>query len=46
MRLPKTTQWVQPVAGGILVGLLGWFMPEVLGVGYDYVNKCSVETSR
>jgi chloride channel protein, CIC family len=39
MRLPKTTQWVQPVAGGILVGLLGWFMPEVLGVGYDYVEQ-------
>ena len=39
MRLPKTTQWVQPVAGGIVVGLLGWFMPEVLGVGYDYVEQ-------
>jgi CIC family chloride channel protein len=39
MRLPKTTQWAQPMAGGVLVGLLGWFMPEVLGVGYDYVEQ-------
>jgi CIC family chloride channel protein len=39
MLLPKSTQWVQPVAGGLTVGLLGWFMPEVLGVGYDYVER-------
>jgi CIC family chloride channel protein len=39
MRLPKSTQWIQPVAGGLVVGLLGWFMPEVLGVGYDYVEQ-------
>jgi CIC family chloride channel protein len=39
MRLPKSTQWFQPVAGGLVVGLLGWFMPEVLGVGYDYVEQ-------
>lgn len=39
MRLPKSTQWIQPAAGGLTVGLLGWFMPEVLGVGYDYVER-------
>ena len=33
------TVWLQPVAGGLLVGLLGWFVPEVLGVGYDYVER-------
>lgn len=38
-RLPKTTVWMQPVAGGLVVGLLGWYMPEVLGVGYDYVER-------
>ncbi len=38
-RLPKSTVWLQPVAGGLLVGLFGWFMPEVLGVGYDYVDR-------
>src|SRR5437868_1816813 len=36
-QLPKSTVWLQPTAGGLLVGLFGWFMPEVLGVGYDYI---------
>jgi CIC family chloride channel protein len=35
---PKATEWVQPVAGGLLVGLIGWFVPEILGVGYDFVD--------
>ncbi len=35
---PKSTEWIQPVAGGLLVGLMGWFMPQVLGVGYDFVD--------
>jgi CIC family chloride channel protein len=39
MRLPKSTVWFQPVAGGLTVGLMGWFLPEVLGVGYDYVDR-------
>jgi chloride channel protein, CIC family len=39
MRLPKSTVWVQPVAGGLVVGLLGWFLPEVLGIGYDFVER-------
>src|ERR1700723_4778781 len=39
LRMPKSTVWLQPVAGGLLVGLLGWWMPEVLGVGYDYVDR-------
>jgi CIC family chloride channel protein len=38
-RLPASTVWFQPVAGGLLVGLFGWFRPEVLGVGYDYVDR-------
>ncbi|HTA46340.1 MAG TPA: chloride channel protein [Bryobacteraceae bacterium] len=38
-RLPASTVWVQPVAGGFFVGLLGWFAPEVLGVGYDYIDR-------
>jgi CIC family chloride channel protein len=37
--LPRTTVWLQPVIGGVAVGLMGWFMPEVLGVGYDYVER-------
>ncbi len=39
MRLPKRSVWLQPVAGGLAVGLMGFFRPEVLGVGYDYVEK-------
>jgi chloride channel protein, CIC family len=37
--LPASTVWIQPVAGGLFVGLIGWFVPEVLGVGYDYVDR-------
>ena len=39
MRLPKWTVWFQPVAGGLTVGLMGYFVPEVLGVGYNHVEK-------
>jgi CIC family chloride channel protein len=35
---PRKTLWFQPVAGGIVVGLMGWFVPQVLGVGYKYVG--------
>jgi CIC family chloride channel protein len=38
-RLPKATVWAQPAVGGLMVGLMGWYMPEVLGVGYDYVER-------
>jgi CIC family chloride channel protein len=37
-KLPKSTLWVQPAMGGLAVGLIGWFIPEVLGVGYNYVD--------
>ena len=43
-RAPESTVWFQPAAGGLLVGIMGLFMPEVLGVGYDYVEKVWVET--
>jgi CIC family chloride channel protein len=35
---PQNTVWLQPVAGGLLVGLMGWFVPQVMGVGYGYVG--------
>jgi CIC family chloride channel protein len=38
-KLPKSTLWLQPALGGLAVGLMGWFIPEVLGVGYDYVDR-------
>jgi CIC family chloride channel protein len=36
--LPRKTQWLQPVAGGVVVGLMGLFVPQALGVGYSYVG--------
>jgi chloride channel protein, CIC family len=39
MRLPKWTVWFQPVAGGLTVGVMGYFVPEVMGVGYEHVEK-------
>jgi CIC family chloride channel protein len=38
-KLPRGTVWLQPAAGGLVVGLMGWFMPQVMGVGYDYVER-------
>ena len=38
MRFPQNTVWFQPLAGGLLVGIMGWFVPQVLGVGYSYVG--------
>ncbi len=37
--LPKWTEWLQPAAGGLMVGLMGWFVPDVLGVGYGHVSE-------
>jgi chloride channel protein, CIC family len=39
MRLPSWTAWFQPVVGGLTVGLMGYFVPEVLGVGYNHIEK-------
>jgi CIC family chloride channel protein len=39
LRLPPKTAWFQPVVGGILVGVTGWFVPQGLGVGYGYVGN-------
>jgi len=39
LRLPEKTLWFQPVAGGLVVGLMGWFVPQVMGVGYGYVGN-------
>ena len=37
--LPRWSLWMQPVAGGLTVGLLGYVVPQVLGVGYDQVDR-------
>src|SRR5258707_747886 len=38
LRFPARTKWIQPAAGGLLVGIMGWFVPQTLGVGYKYVG--------
>jgi chloride channel protein, CIC family len=38
LRLPRKTAWYQPVVGGVVVGVMGWFVPQTLGVGYKYVG--------
>ncbi len=39
LRLPRKTMWFQPVIGGVAVGIMGWFVPQILGVGYSYVGQ-------
>jgi len=38
MRQPRSTVWFQPLAGGLLVGAMGCFVPQVMGVGYKHVG--------
>lgn len=38
LQLPLKTRWFQPVAGGLVVGVMGWFVPQLLGVGYMHVG--------
>ena len=38
LQFPKKTAWFQPVAGGLTVGVMGWFVPQLLGVGYAHVG--------
>src|SRR5215468_8909240 len=38
LQLPLKTRWFQPVAGDLVVGLMGWFVPQLLGVGYMHVG--------
>src|SRR5271155_5700060 len=39
MTLPKKIVWFQPAAGGLLVGLIAVFVPQVFGVGYGGVGE-------
>ncbi len=38
LSMPRTTRWLQPVVGGLVVGVLSLMVPEVLGVGYNWVG--------
>jgi CIC family chloride channel protein len=39
LRLPKRTRLLQPAIGGLAIGIILIFFPQVLGVGYEYVNQ-------
>lgn len=39
LRMPRRTVWLQPAVGGLTVGLMGYFLPNVMGVGYDFVDR-------
>ena len=39
LKFPRKTLWFQPVAGGVMVGIMGWFVPQLLGVGYKHVGE-------
>jgi CIC family chloride channel protein len=38
LKFPRKTLPFQPVVGGVVVGAMGWFVPQVLGVGYEHVG--------
>jgi len=39
VRLPRKTMCFQPAVGGVVVGIMGWFVPQTLGVGYSHVGQ-------
>ena len=39
LALPRNSQWIQPAAGGLVVAVMAWFVPDVLGVGYGHVSE-------
>jgi len=39
LRLPIQTRIYQPAIGGVIIGAILIFFPQVLGVGYEYVDQ-------
>ena len=39
MAWPRWTQIVQPAGAGLLIGLIGLKLPQVMGAGYPYINQ-------
>jgi CIC family chloride channel protein len=38
-RMPPRTRLVQPAMGGLVIGIILIFVPQVMGVGYEFVNQ-------
>ncbi len=41
-KLKKLPEWLKPASGGILIGIIGYFFPQLFGVGYPTVEKALV----
>ena len=41
--LPPWTQYFQPAAAGLLIGLIGIKFPQVMGAGYSYIDQAMHE---
>lgn len=37
--LPRWTQYFQPAVAGLLIGLIGLGLPQVMGAGYDFIDQ-------
>lgn len=38
--LPRWTQYLQPAAAGLIVGIIGWIgFPQVMGAGYSFMDQ-------
>ncbi len=42
-KLPAWTQYFQPAAAGLLIGLIGIKFPQVMGAGYGYIDQAMHE---
>ena len=38
-RMPARTRLIQPAMGGLAIGVILIFVPQVMGVGYEFVNQ-------
>jgi H+/Cl- antiporter ClcA/CBS domain-containing protein len=36
--LGKIPQSIQPILGGVIIGIVGWHYPQILGIGYETVE--------
>jgi CIC family chloride channel protein len=37
--LPRWTQYLQPALAGLAIGLIGIWLPQVMGAGYQYIDQ-------
>ncbi len=42
-KLPAWTQWFQPAAAGLIIGIVGIRFPQIMGAGYTYIDQAMHE---